>query len=223
MTTFTHLDPPELTELETETVDGKRFYVTPDGKKYPSVTTVSSFASAKSIAAWRRRVGNEQANKISTQAAGRGTAVHKLCEDYLNNVPDYTKNQMPVNIESFNTIKPILDDHINNIRMQEVPLYSHYLEVGGRVDCIAEWDGRLSVIDFKTARKIKKKEWISGYFMQCSAYAVMYEELTKLPISQIVIIISVDGESPQTFIERRDNYIHDFIKLRKEFKSYHGV
>ncbi len=223
MTTFTHLDPPELTELETETVNGKRFYVTPDGKKYPSVTTVSGFASAKSIAAWRRRVGNEQANKISTQAAGRGTAVHKLCEDYLNNDPDYTKKQMPVNIESFNTIKPILDTHINNIRMQEVPLYSHYLEVGGRVDCIAEWDGKLSVIDFKTSRKIKKKEWISGYFMQCSAYAVMYEELTKLPISQIVIIISVDGEEPQVFIERRDNYIHDFIKLRKDYKNYYGV
>lgn len=223
MTTFTHLDPPELAELETETVNGKRFYVTPDGKKYPSVTTVSGFASAKSIAAWRRKVGNEQANKISTQAAGRGTAVHKLCENYLNNDPDFTKKQMPVNIESFNTIKPILDTHINNIRMQEVPLYSHYLEVGGRVDCIAEWDGKLSVIDFKTSRKIKKKEWISGYFMQCSAYAVMYEELTKLPISQIVIIISVDSEKPQVFIERRDNYIHDFIKLRKDYKDYYGV
>ena len=223
MTTFTHLDPPELTELKTETVGGKRFYVTPSGKKYPSVTTVSSFASAKSIAAWRKRVGNETANKISTQAAGRGTAVHKLCEDYLNNDPDYTKKQMPVNIESFNCIKPILDTHINNIRMQEVPLYSNYLEVGGRVDCIAEWDGRLSVIDFKTSRKIKKKEWISGYFMQCSAYAVMYEELTKLPISQIVIIISVDGEEPQVFVERRDDYIYDFVRLRKEYKAYHGV
>ena len=169
------------------------------------------------------RDSNETANKISTQAAGRGTAVHKLCEDYLNNDPDYTKKQMPVNIESFNCIKPILDTHINNIRMQEVPLYSNYLEVGGRVDCIAEWDGRLSVIDFKTSRKIKKKEWISGYFMQCSAYAVMYEELTKLPISQIVIIISVDGEEPQVFVERRDDYIYDFVRLRKEYKAYHGV
>lgn len=218
---FNHVNPPELQELETETKDGKRFYVTPSGKKYPSVTTVSSFASVKSIMEWRKRVGAEKANKISTQAAVRGTAVHKLCEDYINNVEDYTKKHMPVNIQAFNSIKPILDQNIDNVVMQECPLYSDYLEVGGRVDCIAEWDGVLSVIDFKTSRKTKKKEWIKGYMMQESAYCVMFEERTKIPIRQIVTVITVDNEEPQVFVEDRDNFIWDFIEVRKQFRDYY--
>ena len=220
---FNHVNPPELQELETETKDGKRFYVTPSGKKYPSVTTVSSFASVKSIMEWRKRVGAEKANKISTQAAVRGTAVHKLCEDYINNVEDYTKKHMPVNIQAFNSIKPIIDNNIDNVVMQECPLFSDYLEVGGRVDCIADWDGKLSVIDFKTSRKIKKKEWVKGYMMQESAYCVMFEERTKIPIRQIVTVITVDNEEPQIFIEDRDNFIWDFIDVRKQFRDYHGV
>lgn len=219
---FNHVIPPEFQELVTETIDGKRFYVTPKGKKYPSVTTVSSFATAKDIKKWRERVGEEKANKISTQASTRGTKVHQLCEDYLNNNIDYKEGHMPVNIQAFNSIKPLLDKHINNIVMQECPLYSDYLEVGGRVDCIAEWDGVLSVIDFKTSRKTKKKEWIKGYMMQESAYCVMFEERTKIPIKQIVTVITVDDEDPQVFVEDRDNYIWDFIEIRKQFKSYYG-
>lgn len=218
---FNHTKPPEIVELETETIDGKRFYVTPSGKKYPSVTTVSSFLSAKSIKEWRKRVGKEKASRISTQAAVRGTAVHQLCEDYINNVEDYTKKHMPVNIQAFNSIKPILDQNIDNVVMQECPLYSDYLEVGGRVDCIAEWDGVLSVIDFKTSRKTKKKEWIKGYMMQESAYCVMFEERTKIPIRQIVTVITVDNEEPQVFVEDRDNFIWDFIEVRKQFRDYY--
>lgn len=219
---FNHVIPPEFQELVTETIDGKRFYVTPEGKKYPSVTTVSGFATAKNIKKWRERVGEEAASKISTQASIRGTKVHQLCEDYLNNNINYKEGHMPVNIQAFNSIKPLLDKHINNIIMQECPLYSDYLEVGGRVDCIAEWDGVLSVIDFKTSRKTKKKEWIKGYMMQESAYCVMFEERTKIPIKQIVTVITVDDEEPQVFVEDRDNYIWDFINVRKEFKSYYG-
>ena len=220
---FNHVTPPDITELETETVNGKRFYLTPDGRKYPSVTTVSSFHSAKDIQKWRKRVGEETANKITTQAATRGTAVHKLCEDYINNVEDYTKGHMPINVHAFNCLKPLLDNHIDNVVMQECPLYSNYLEVGGRVDCIADWDGKLSVIDFKTSRKAKKKEWIGGYFMQESAYCVMFEERTKIPIKQIVTVVYVDDDEPQVFIEDRDNYIWEFIELRSQFRNYYGV
>lgn len=220
---FTHITPPNLKELETVTKDGKRFYVTPEGKHYPSVTTVSGFSKAQVIKEWRQRVGEEQANKISTQASVRGTAVHKLCEDYLNNVDDYQKGHMPINIAAFTPLKHLLDNHVNNIVMQEVPLYSNYLEVGGRVDCIAEWDGKLSVIDFKTAKKLKKKEWIDNYFMQASAYCVMYEELTGQPINQIVIAITVDDENPQVFIEKRDDHIWNFVNLRKQYKDVYGV
>jgi len=220
---FNHVEPPALKELNTESVDGKRYYVTPEGKKYPSVTTVSGFHTAAEIKKWRQRVGEDKANRITTQAATRGTAVHKLCEDYINNVEDYTKGHMPVNVHAFNCLKPLLDTHINNVVMQEAPLYSDFLEVGGRVDCIAEWDGVLSVIDFKTSRKAKKKDWIKSYFMQESAYCVMFEERTKVPIRQIVTVVYVDDDDPQVFIEDRDNYIWDFVDLRKQFKSFYGA
>lgn len=216
--TFKHVEPPNLKELVTETIDGKRHYVTPEGKKYPSVTTVSGFFVAKEIQAWRKRIGEEKAQRITTQASTRGTAVHKLCEDYINNDPSYTKGHMPINVQSFNSIKPLLDKHIDNVVMQEAPLYSDYLEVGGRVDCIAEWDGVLSVIDFKTSKRLKSADKITNYFMQESAYCVMFEERTGIPIKQIVTVITVDDEDPQIFIEDRDNWIWKFIDLRSEYR-----
>jgi genome maintenance exonuclease 1 len=207
--TFTHKDFV-LEEMETETINGKRFYKTPEGK-LPSITTVLSILSRDSIQKWRKQVGEEQANKISARASRRGTSVHKMCEDYLNNELDL-KKFVPSDRESFQSIQPILDESIDNIYAQEVPLWSNYLGVAGRVDCIAEWNGRLSVIDFKTARKEKKKEWISSYFQQASAYCVMWEERTGIPISQIVIAIAVDDAPPQIFVEKRDNYIKKCIE-----------
>ena len=206
-----------LEELETETVDGNRHYVTPEGK-LPSITTVLSILSRDSIRAWRKRVGETEANKISTKASRRGTSVHKMCEDYLNNELDL-KGFLPNDRETFTTLQPVLDEHLNNIYAQEVPLWSSYLGVAGRVDCIAEWDGKLSVIDFKTSRKLKKKEYISNYFQQCAAYAVMWEERTGIPINKIVVVIAVDGEEPQVFEERRDNYIYDCVKTITRYRS----
>jgi len=210
-----------IEELKTETVNGKRFYKTPKGN-LPSITTVLSILSRDSIKAWRKRVGEEEANKISTRASRRGTSVHKMCEDYINNELDIKKFQ-PVDRETFQNIKPVLDTHLNNVYAQEVPLWSEYLGVAGRVDCIAEWDGRLSVIDFKTSRKEKKKEWISNYFQQASAYCVMWEERTGIPIDQIVIAIAVDDCPPQVFVEKRDNYIKECIQTIARYKDEQQV
>jgi len=218
---FNHVNV-NIEEIKTETINGGRYYVTPSGEKYPSITTVLSILSKKAIMEWRKRVGAEEANKISTQAARRGTNVHQMCEDYLNNKTYITEKTMPVDKEMFATLKPILDERINNIHTQEATLYSDYLGVAGRVDCIAEFDGRLSVIDFKTSRKLKKKEWISNYFQQASAYCVMYEERTGIPIDQIVILIAVDDEQPQVFIEKRDNHIHDCIETIALYKEQYN-
>jgi hypothetical protein len=207
---FIHTPPPSVVEIDTVTVNGKRYYATPEGNRYPSITTVLSVLSKQSIMEWRKRVGEEEANRISTQAARRGTKVHKMCEDYLNNELDL-KKFLPADKQTFLSMKPLLDEKINNIHAQEIALWSNYLKVAGRCDCIAEWDGKLSVIDFKTSRKLKKKEYISSYFQQASAYAVMYEERTGIPISQIVILIAVDDEEPQVFIEKRDNYIWECV------------
>ena len=222
MTNFTHVQCPDINELDTETVDGKRYYKTPDGKLYPSVTTVLSELSKEGIAAWRAKVGNDVANRISAQASARGTAVHKLCEDYINNEPDYLDGHMPANIETFNTLKGLLDKYLDNVVMQEVPLYSHYLEVGGRVDCIGEWNGKLSVIDFKTSKRPKRRSQISNYFMQASAYCVMFEELTKIPITQTIIVMSVDNDHPLVFKGHRDEYIDLFMKQRASYRDKYG-
>ena len=213
-------------DLETETINGKRFYKTPEGLLYPSVTTITSQHGKDKIIEWRKRVGEEEANRISTRASNRGTKVHKICENYLNNEEDYARTNpahihktMPDTIAMFKSLQPLLDEHVNNIHALEIPLYSHHLRVAGRVDCIAEYDGKLSIIDFKTSGKLKEESWIKGYFMQCSAYAVMYEERTGIPVSQIVIMIAVDSEHPQVFIKKRNDYIKDFISYREAYDA----
>ncbi len=223
---FKHIGCDIDYDLETETINGKRFYKTPEGLLYPSVTTITSQHGKDKILEWRKRVGEEEANRISTRASNRGTKVHKICENYLNNEEDYARTNpahihktMPDTIAMFKSLQPLLDEHVNNIHALEIPLYSHHLKVAGRVDCIAEYDGKLSIIDFKTSSKLKEESWIKGYFMQCSAYAVMYEERTGIPVSQIVIMIAVDSEYPQVFIKKRNDYIKDFISYREAYDA----
>ena len=206
-------------ELKAEVVNGKRFYATPDGNKYPSVTTITSHYNKQSIMEWRKRVGEEEANRISSRAAGRGTRVHTICENYLNNQDDYMKKQMPDAVVMFKTLQPLLDQYVNNIHALEVPLYSDYLRTAGRVDCIAEFDGTLSVIDFKTSSKPKEDQWIQNYYMQCSAYAVMFEERTGIPVPRIVVMIAVDGDKSQVFVKKRNDYVSEFIKYRDIYEE----
>ena len=215
---FKHKEDLKLEEYLTEEGNGRRLYVTPEGK-FPSITTVLGVLSRAGIAEWRKRVGETEANRISTQAARRGTNVHQMCEDYLNNELDI-KKFLPHEREMFGGIKRVLDEHVGLVYMQEKPLYSAYLGVAGRVDCIAEFDGRVSVIDFKTAGKLKKKEYIHSYFQQASAYCVMFEERTGIPVDKIVIIIGVEHEDDaQVFIEKRDNWISD---LQETIRLYNN-
>jgi len=206
----------QLEEFDTETIDGKRYYATPEGK-FPSITSVLSILSRNGIAAWRKRVGETEANRISTQAARRGTNVHQMCEDYLNNELDI-KKFLPHERAMFNGIKKELDEKIGLVYTQETPLYSSYLGVAGRVDCIAEWDGRLAVVDFKTAGKLKDKDHIQSYFQQAAAYCVMFEERTGIPIDKIVICIAVENEdNAQVFVEKRDNYVLNLMDTIETF------
>ena len=221
---ITHYDHgiilPKLTRKTTE--KGRRYF-TPEGNTYPSITTVLSELSKDSIKAWRKRVGEEEANKISARASKRGTKVHQICEDYLNNNKDYLKGVLPNNVASFNDIKPIIDANINNVWFQEEFLYSDHFKCAGQVDCIGEWAGELSIIDFKTSRKPKKEEWIQNYFMQCAFYAAAFFERTGIPIKQSVVLITVDGDAPQTFITKPHDYLKDLIKARKHYKSIYNV
>ncbi len=206
----------QLNELETTMIDGKRHYLTEDGV-FPSITSVLSVLSRDGIAAWRKRVGETEANRISTQAARRGTNVHQMCEDYLNNELD-VKKFLPHERAMFSGIKKELDEKIGMVYAQETPLYSSYLGVAGRVDCIAEWDGRLAVVDFKTAGKLKDKDHIQSYFQQAAAYCVMFEERTGIPVDKIVICIAVENEdNAQVFVEKRDNYVLNLMDTIETF------
>lgn len=210
-------------DLETVQEDGRRFYLTPSGKKYPSMTTVLQLMTAEGIAKWRARVGDKVANKISAQASRRGTLMHKLCEDYVNNEEIDTDKLMPLDYQNFNALKEQMDKHFGKVYGQEIALYSDFLEMAGRVDCIAEYKGKLSIIDYKTSKKVKKRENIKNYFMQAAGYAVMYEEIFKQPINQLVILMSVDHEGVVEFVEKRDDHIHDLIALRKKYKDKHNI
>ena len=216
-------DVIEFTQLKTKQDEDGRFYITPDGAAYPSITTVLKILSQDGIQKWRQRIGEEAANKISQQASRRGTNVHLMCEDYINNKSDVYKKRMPNEIDLFKSLKKIIDEKINNVYAQEAPLYSDMLQLAGRVDLIAEWDGKLSIIDFKTSRKLKQKKWIKSYFMQASGYAQMFYELTGIVISNLVILIAVDQEQPQVFVEQTQQYIDNLIDVRNRYKELYGV
>lgn len=211
--------PVDLGYNDLKTInEGGRKYLTPNGN-YPSITTLLSNLSKEAIQAWRDRVGHEEANKISRQAAGRGTAVHAMCELYVNNNPDYARGVMPNILNDFNRIKNILDTRIGIVYGQELPLYSDHLGVAGRVDCVAEFDGKLSIIDYKTSKKTKKYEWCHSYFMQECFYAIAWEERTGIPITQLVTIISVDDAEPQVFIEHRDDWSKELVKVIEKYST----
>ena len=206
----------ELPDITTESIKGKRFYVTPEGNKYPSITTVLSDRNKEGIIKWRESVGNDVANQVMRQAASRGTAVHTLIENYLNNEELSKQAVLPVAL--FVTMKSELDN-INNIIIQEGGLYSDKLGVAGRVDIIAEYKGKISVIDFKTSTKEKKEEWVENYFIQGSAYCEMYEERFLQPIEQVVILIVTEDGAVQTFIKDKRDYLPLLKTAIKEFNE----
>ena len=212
---FNHVDIEVPTLKRVTNSDGSRVYETPTGKRYPSVTTVTGLLKKDTIMEWRKRVGEEEANRISSTAARRGTRIHTLCETYLKNLDP---NVGMFDIEMWNSIKPVLHD-IDYIHALETPLYSDHLQVAGTVDCIAKYKGRMSVIDFKSSRRVKTRDDIHDYFMQCSAYAVAFEERTGIPVPDLVVIMAIDDHDTVVFREKRNTWIGDFLALREQYRK----
>ena len=212
--------PVTLPELATETIDRKRYYVTPDGNKYPSITTVLSTRNKKGLFEWRKRVGEDVANHISRTSASRGTKVHQMCEDYLNNdfdIEKHKKNFLPYCL--FQQLSTNVLCKIDNIRAQEIGLYSDKYKLAGRVDCIAEYDGVLSVIDFKTSTKERKEEYNENYYIQTSAYAEMFEERTGTPINQIVVLVVTEDGVVQEFVKDKKEYVPLIDEIVGQFQK----
>ena len=217
MKSFKHNAPASSgPDLQTESINGKRYYVTPNGEKYPSITTVLNDRGKEGIRKWRASVGFDVANQIMRAAAKRGTAVHTLIENYLNN-EELTKQEV-LPLALFTLMKSELDN-VDNIVLQEAALYSDEYQIAGRVDCIAEYNGKLSVIDFKTSTKEKKEEWCENYFIQCSAYCEMYEERFGNPIDQVVILMVTEDGAVQRFVKDKKDYIPLLKEAIQDFKN----
>ena len=210
MKQFIHHEFPVVKRI---TLPEGRVYETPFGNRYPSVTTVTGQATKHHIDAWRKRVGDAVADRISKQAADRGTRIHSYCENFL------LGESLQVDMFDFDfwkSLQPVVD-RIDNIHALEAMLYSDQLRMAGTVDCIGEYNGVLSVIDFKTSKKPKKREDIEHYFVQATAYSVMFEELFGITVPDITIIIGVDDDTPQVFQARRKDHIKKLVELRQEY------
>ena len=218
---FTHLNKLGDFELEANNIDGVRYYTLPNGKKAPSITSITSFYNRQTFIKWRKKVGEEEANKITKVATDRGTKFHDLVEKYLLNEDiNSMKDILPSTKSRWIAARDALNK-IDNIHALEKPLYSEYFGIAGRVDCIAEYNGELAVIDFKTSKKIKPEKWLENYFVQETAYACMYFEMTGIAVEKIVTLMVADNGDVKVYekTNKRD-YIKLLTKYIKEFVTH---
>lgn len=213
--TFTHIDL-NLSPLHRELIDGVRYY-TIDGKnkKLVSITSVISHYKKDFFDKWRKKVGEEEANKITKRATSRGTDTHTLIENHLLNKELPTVQ--PISEHLFKIAKPTLN-RINNIHCLESSLYSEVLGVAGSVDTIAEFDGELAVIDYKTSKQPKPVEWIEGYFVQAMFYGMALYEMTGIQVKKLVIIMTCENGECVVYEERDlKKYMKLVIQYIKKF------
>ena len=208
-------------ELEANTIDGVRYYTLPSGKKAPSITSITSFYNRQTFINWRKKIGEEEANKITKVATDRGTKFHDLVEKYLSNEDvSSLKGVLPSTKARWIAARESLNK-IDNIHALEKPLYSEYFGIAGRVDCIAEYEGELAVIDFKTSKKIKPEKWLQNYFVQETAYACMYYEMTGISVKKIVTLMVADNGDVKVYEKtNKSDYIKLLTKYIKEFVTH---
>lgn len=210
----------EFENLESVTLETGRMYRTPKGMIYPSVTTALSMMSKQGIIEWRKRIGDEEADKITRQAARRGTNMHNLLEKYLMNDYTYGKGQMPSDLDLFYKIKTVLDSNVSVIRGLEFPLYSDTMKVAGRCDLLCVFDNELCVVDFKSSSKAKKEEYITNYYYQATAYCLMIKELKDIDVNSFYILVASDAPATQVFRGEVSRYRDECIEY---FTNYYNI
>ena len=214
---FIEFDKSVLPKTKGKRIDGFRFYDI-NGKNYPSITTVLGIRKSEALKGWREKIGEGVANWEMGRAARRGKSFHTLVEQYLKGETPSIRDVLPLGL--FKLLKPYIDQ-IDNIHLLEAIMYSPKLTVAGQVDCVAEYNGKLSVIDFKTANKERQEDWIDNYFLQTTAYAHMYEETFGTPIEQIVILIASEDGTTQAFIKNKADYEKELGKAIEGFYKYY--
>ena len=224
--TFTQCDTyrDQFVEIPRLMDEGVRLYNVKDKVLYPSVTSIISFISREKFASWRARVGEKEANRKNKHATTRGTKLHRVFEEYLQN-GDYKsldEYQAPLIQLMFGSAKSYLDEKLSNIYQQETNMYSDRLCLAGTVDLICDVDGELSIVDFKTSEKAKPEEWLEDYFVQLSAYWAMFSERTGVvPKKLVVFLVAESGEvqivertNPLDYLKTLRNYVSQFIQYR---------
>ena len=214
---FIELDKQVLPKTKGKRIDGFRFYNI-DGKNYPSITTVLGIRKTEQLKGWREKIGEGVANWEMGRAARRGKSFHTLVEQYIKGETPSIRDVLPLGL--FKLLKPYIDQ-IDNIHLLEAIMYSKKLTVAGQVDCVAEYNGKLSVIDFKTANKERQESWIDNYFLQTTAYAHMYEEIFGTPIEQIVILIASEDGTTQAFVKNKADYEKELGTAIQNFYKYY--
>ena len=218
--TITHCNFLGELELDKKETPGCRLYQLPNGNWVPSITSVTSFYNREVFVSWRKRVGIEEANRITKKATSRGTDFHEAAQAYLENKELDWDEFQPLTKFMFHHLKPELDK-INNIHAIERTLYSEYLGLAGRVDCIAEYDGELAVIDFKTSTKIKPEKWVENYFVQEMFYASAYYELTGISVKKLItLMVTPEGEVKVFDKRNKEDYIKLLVRYIKKFVSH---
>ena len=209
MTEFIHNDTDLslLPNTKGKKIEGYRFYDI-DGQNYPSVTSILGIRKKEGLQKWRDSIGEDVANWEMNRAARRGKSFHKLVEQYLNNETPSIRDVLPLGL--FRLAKPYIDQ-INNIRLLEKIMVSPKLTIAGQVDCVAEYNGKLSVIDFKSANKERKEDLIENYFLQCTAYSSMYEETFGEKIEQIVVLLAAEDGTMTAYVKDPQDYIEELV------------
>lgn len=209
-------------KLERVETSKGRYYKTPQGGLYPSVTTVIQDVFPKDLSSWVDRVGEREANKITTQAANRGTNLHKICEDYLFDRLKPFK-YMPAHLSLFKQLQPHIDRTVEIVYGSELPLYSDQLEIAGTTDLLCRAHGINTIVDFKSSRRTKKEEWVEGYFIQATCYAMMAEERYNITVPQLIIMMAVDDDQPQYFLKHTNQYREKVMQMAKLHAKYRAV
>jgi len=222
-TTLLELHELEDLQLDTISENGQRYYTDSTKTiKYPSVTTVTGLHSRKHIKLWRERVGEEEANKITSQATKRGTIFHQNIEDYLRKEKEFIEFQNVIQEGMFRAVQPVLDEIIP-ISL-EAPLFSNELQMAGRVDCVGLFNNKLAIIDFKSSSKPKEDYMAKQWYIQMTAYAIMVEELTGKPIEDLIAIVGVEGMNTfQIFMSKPRDHIEDLMQLREQYRNLYGL
>ena len=213
---FIELDKQVLPKTKGKRIDGFRFYDI-NGKNYPSVTTVLGIRKKEGLQKWRDAIGENVANWEMGRAARRGKSFHTLVEQYIKGETPSIRDVLPLGL--FKLMKPYIDQ-IDNIHLLEAIMYSPKLTIAGQVDCVAEYNGKLSVIDFKTANKERQEDWIENYFLQTTAYAHMFEETFDKPVEQVVILLASEDGTVQTFVKNKADYEEELSKSIQNFYKY---